>query len=146
MNSATKTKKILIPVDGSDNALRAVGYAAKIASESGSLKFELLNVLLPMPLRAHAALAQNEIDLVYADEAKRVLLPAQHLLDLAGLSYSAHYRVGHPANEIAAQVIEKNCDAVIMGTRGLGFLGRAANGSVAARVVHLVDVPVTLIK
>jgi nucleotide-binding universal stress UspA family protein len=146
MNSATKTVKILIPVDGSDNALRAVGYAAKIASESGSLKFELLNVLLPMPLRAHAALAQNEIDLMYTDEAKRVLLPAQHLLDLAGLSYSAHYRVGHPATEIAAQVIEKNCDAVIMGTRGLGFLGRAVNGSVAARVVHLVGVPVTLIK
>ena len=146
MNPATRTKKILIPVDGSDNALRAVDYAAKMASESNSLKFELLHVLQPMPLRAHAALAQNEINLVYADEAKRVLLPAQHIFDLAGLSYCAHYRVGHPANEIAAQVNEKNCDAVIMGTRGLGFLSRAVTGSVASQVVHLVHVPVTLVK
>lgn len=146
MNSATKKVKILIPVDGSDNALRAVDYAAKMANGSSSLTFELLHVLQSMPLRAHGALTHNEINLVYADEAKRVLTPAQHILDLAGISYSAHYRVGHPANEIAAQVIEKNCDAVIMGTRGLGFLGRAANGSVAAQVVHLVDAPVTLIK
>lgn len=146
MNSATKTEKILIPVDGSDNALRAVDYAAKMAGESSSLTLELLHVLRPMPLRAHAALAQNEINLVYADEAKRVLLPAQRLLDLAGLTHCAHYRVGHPANEIAAQVNEKNCDSVIMGTRGLGFLGRAVTGSVAARVVQLVNVPVTLVK
>ena len=146
MNSATRTEKILIPVDGSDNALRAVDYAAKMAIESNSLRFELLHVLEPMPLRAHAALAQNEINLVYADEAIRILLPAQRLLDLAGLSHCAHYRVGHPANEIAAQVTDKNCDAVIMGTRGLGFLGRAATGSVASQVVHLVNVPVTLVK
>ena len=146
MNSATKTEKILIPVDGSDNALRAVDYAAKMAGESSSLTLELLHVLRPMPLRAHAALAQNEINLVYADEAKRVLLPAQRLLDLAGLTHCAHYRVGHPANEIAAQVNEKNCDSVIMGTRGLGFLSRAVTGSVAARVVQLVNVPVTLVK
>ena len=146
MNSAARTEKILIPVDGSDNALRAVKHAAKMASESSSLTLELLHVLQPMPLRAHAALAQNEINLVYADEAKRVLLPAQRILDLAGLSHCAHYRVGHPANEIAAQVNEKNCDAVIMGTRGLGFLGRAVTGSVAARVVQLVNVPVTLVK
>ena len=146
MNSTIQTEKILIPVDGSDNALRAVDYAAKLASESSSVRLELLHVLQPMPLRAHAALAQNEINLVYADEAKRVLLPAQRILDLAGLSHCAHYRVGHPANEIAAQVNDKKCDAVIMGTRGLGFLGRAATGSVASQVVHLVHVPVTLIK
>jgi nucleotide-binding universal stress UspA family protein len=146
MNASSKTKKILIPVDGSENALRAVDYAAKMASESSGLTFELLHVLESMPLRAHAALTQTEINLVYADEAKRALLPAQQILDQAGLSYCAHYRVGRPANEIAAQVMEKSCDAVIMGTRGLGSLGRAVTGSVAARVLHLVGVPLTLIK
>jgi nucleotide-binding universal stress UspA family protein len=44
-----------------------------------------------------------------------------------------------------------NCDQVIMGTRGLGSSGIAAIsglllGSIATKVLHLVDVPVTLVK
>jgi nucleotide-binding universal stress UspA family protein len=37
-------------------------------------------------------------------------------------------------------------DEVVMGTRGMGALGTLLLGSVAYRVVHLVHVPVTLVK
>jgi nucleotide-binding universal stress UspA family protein len=44
-----------------------------------------------------------------------------------------------------------HCDQIIMGTRGLGAGGVAAIsglllGSIATKVLHLVDVPVTLVK
>ena len=38
------------------------------------------------------------------------------------------------------------CDAIVMGTRGLGTVQTLLLGSTALKVLHLVDVPVTLIK
>lgn len=38
------------------------------------------------------------------------------------------------------------CDPIIMGTRGLGEGGSFFLGSVAVEVVHLADVPVTLVR
>lgn len=37
-------------------------------------------------------------------------------------------------------------DVIVMGTRGMGALGNLALGSTATKVVHLADVPVTLVK
>jgi nucleotide-binding universal stress UspA family protein len=37
-------------------------------------------------------------------------------------------------------------EEVVMGTRGMGTLGTLLLGSVAYRVVHLVHVPVTLVR
>lgn len=139
-------KKVLVPLDGSDNALRAVAYAAEAAREKPTLELELLHVLDPMALRSHAVLTHEEIQKLYASEADRVLQPAQHVLDKAGIPYQAGYRVGSAANEIAAHVHEKGFDTVVMGTRGMGPIANVMIGSVATRVVHLVKVPVVLIK
>jgi len=139
-------KKVLVPFDGSDNALRAVAYAAKTAQEKPTLKLELLHVVDPMPLRSNATMTQEEIHKLYADEADRVLQPARDALDRAGVRYQSAYRVGGAGSEIAAHAKEKGCDTVIMGTRGMGPIPNIVIGSVATRVVNLVDVPVVLIK
>ena len=139
-------KKALIPFDGSGNALRAAAYAAAAVHEKPTLELELLNVLEPMPLRSNAAMTQEEIHKMYAAEADRVLQPARDVLDQAGVPYQVSYRVGGAASEIAAHVREKGCDTVIMGTRGMGPIPNIVIGSVATRVVNLVDVPVVLIK
>jgi len=78
--------------------------------------------------------------------AERVLRPARETLDRAGIPYRASYRVGGAGSEIAAHAKEKGCDTVIMGTRGMGPIPNVVIGSVATRVVNLVDVPVVLIK
>lgn len=138
-------KKVLIPFDGSDNALRAVQYAATLAQEKPALELQLLCVLDPMPLRSHAGLDQAEIDRLYFAEATTIMEPARQTLHQYGITCEQHYRVGDAATEIAAQVHE-NIDAVTMGTRGMGQIANFMIGSVATRVVHLVKVPVTLIK
>lgn len=139
-------QKILIPFDGSPNSLRAVRYAATAVQEKPTLELELLHVLDPMSLRSHATLTNIEINDLYASEADQVLQPARQILDQAGIPYQARYRVGAAASEIAAQVRETGCDGVVMGTRGMGPIANVMIGSVATRVVHLVEVPVILIK
>lgn len=139
-------QKILLPFDGSENALRAVRYAASLAQKDPSLELQLLHVLDPMPLRSHAALNHAEITAFYSKQASAVLEPARQTLEQAGIRCSQHYRIGDPVGEIAAQVHEKGFDGVIMGTRGMGQIASLMIGSVATRVVHLVPVPVTLVK
>lgn len=139
-------RKILIPCDGSDSALRAVQFAARLARELRDVELEMLYVEDPVPLRMHAVLSNQEIDRMQATESERILHAAQRVLDAAGLPYRVHCRAGTPANEIAHQAQESQCDAIIMGTRGLGPVAGAVIGSVASRVVHLVNVPVTLVK
>lgn len=141
-------QKILLPFDGSDNALRAVRYAASLAKALGNVELELLHVQDPMLAQARqfAGMSPAEIERRQADEAGRVLQPARQILDAEGVPYQVRCRTGAPAGEIAQQVYEAHCDAVIMGTRGLGPVASLTIGSVATRVIHLVEVPVTLVK
>ena len=54
--------------------------------------------------------------------------------------------IGPVAETIARTALGQNCDGIVMGTRGLGAAAGALLGSVASQVVHLADVPVTLVK
>ena len=139
-------RKILIPCDGSDNGLRVVRYAASLAIRLSDVQLELLNVQEPFPHKVHAALAEQEIARWQAGEADLILQPARQILDAEEVQYQVRSRVGSPANEIALHVHETQCDAIIMGTRGLSPIVNLVIGSVATKVIYLVDVPVTLIK
>ena len=110
------------------------------------MELELLHVLDPVPPRSHGGLTVEEIHKLYAMEADRVLQPARQVLDKAGIQCHSGYRLGSAASEIADHVHEKGFDTVIMGTRGMGAIANVMIGSVATRVVHLVKVPVVLVK
>ena len=99
-----------------------------------------------MPQKVHAALSEQLIARWQAGEADLILQPARQILDAAEVQYQVRSRVGSPANEIALHVRETQCDAIIMGTRGLSPIVNLVIGSVATKVIYLVEVPVTLIK
>lgn len=139
-------QKVLVPFDGSDNALRAVRYAASAAREKPDLQLELLHVLDPMSLRSNAAYTQDQLRELQAAEAERLLRPARQVLEQAGIPAYAGWRAGSAAGEIASHVREGGFDGVIMGTRGMSPIANVMIGSVATRVVHLVEVPVVLVK
>lgn len=147
-------KKVLVPCDGSESALRAVRHAV-IEAESAVKppEVELVHVLEP---QAGAKLAdERSLSTVFGrgpvasplpPAAKQALQPAIDMLDRAGIRYGLHCPYGDPAPEIVAHARHAGCDAVIMGTRGRGQLANLVLGSVASRVVHLADIPVTLVK
>jgi len=139
-------KKILVPCDGSENALRAVRHAASLAKMVPGVQLELLNVQDPVLLREHAAATIQEIERWQSDEANRIFQPAKQILDADGISYQVARRTGSPAREIVHHLADTHCDAIVMGTRGLSAIAGLMIGSVATKVIHLVDVPVTLIK
>lgn len=143
---------VLIPVDGSENAMRAVEAARRQVAHQQGVMVHLLNVQPPN----HSGvvkkyLSQELIDKFNQDVGAETLRSARARLDEANIVCTSHVDVGDVAQTIARYVQELHCDQVIMGTRGLGSGGIAALsglllGSIATKVLYLVDVPVTLVK
>ena len=138
---------LLVPVDGSDNANRAVLHARALAAGAPSARVHLLNV---QTRRARAGLSslitQDMIDEFYLREGQEAADEARKLLDDAGIDYTSHVEFGNPAVAINAYAREHGCQRIIMGSRGNGALSGSLVGSVANQVLQLADAPVTLIR
>ena len=139
--------KVLVPVDGSDHAERAVRFAARLAQDPARLRIVLLNVQ-PAPSDVDTLhMAQKAILEHLRARGEDTLGPARKILDDARIAHEVNVVIaGDPSLEIARVSREQGCDQVVMGTRGLGALAGLALGSVATKVVHLVEVPVTLVR
>ncbi len=138
---------ILVPVDGSDNALRALEHVIKRCASAPATKIHLLNVQIPIVSGVVKMFVnQDQINAYYRDEAGKALAAARARLDQAKIAYQHHIGVGHVAETIVAYAKQHGCDEIIMGTRGMGAVTNLVLGSAATQVIHLADVPVTLIK
>ncbi len=139
--------KILLAVDGSESAQRAVAHMIKRASavkdEYGIL---LVNVQYPLHGSISTFVNAAQLKQYHHEEGMKVLTPVRQMLDAAGLAYSFHLFVGEPADVIARYAREQGCDEIVIGTRGLSGISSLLVGSVATKVIHLADVPVLLVK
>ena len=137
--------RVLIPIDGSKNSLRAVRFVIRKAPlYKEALELHLLNVQHPFPGTIRGVHEQAER--YHHDEGTKALADARKALDAAGLKYVYHISVGEAAEVIAHFVKDKKIGQVVMGTRGAGAVVNMLLGSVATKVLHLVDVPVLLVK
>lgn len=138
--------RLLVPIDGSDGCLAAVAEVIRRSRQSDRPQVHLLNVqpqVLATEILAH--LPPEASDAYYARQGGEALSRAQAMLEEAGIPYEAHRLVGPVVETILDQCEALKCDCIVMGTRGRGRLLGALLGSVAAGVVHLSPVPVTLL-
>lgn len=145
--------KILVPYDGSPPSRRAVDYALRIATAVGKpdVDLHLLNVqeadsnVSDLFSRDAADVAQRVVTERRDSGAKLLETPAQAVQD-SGVRVARSVLIGDPATVIGSYADNQHCDMVVMGTRGLSPVGGLLLGSVTSRVVHVVKVPVTLVK
>ena len=140
-------RKALVPVDGSANSDRAVRHVIALAGLCPSMDIVLLNVQPEIDdWQVRRFLKKEEVEAMEESKGGDALASARTLLDAAKLRYTPMVLIGPVAETVARTALEQNCDGIVMGTRGLGAVAGALLGSVAAQVVHLSDVPVTLVK
>ncbi len=137
---------VLVPVDGSDNAIRSIAYVAQRARRAGAGRVRLLNVQEPVvELQTHG-LAREAIAKQREDYAAQISETARRGLDDAGVPYVFDFQFGDPAETIVREATAHGCSHIVMGTRGLGAAAALVLGSVAYKTIHGAGVPVTLVK
>lgn len=139
---------ILVPIDGSDNALRAAEYAVRVAKEHKSASIHLVTVHPEPVVYGEIAIYvdRSKVEQAQREHAEAVLQPVADIAAASGVDFTKEILVGDAAASIVRRADELGCDVIVMGTRGLGALGNLALGSVATKVVHLTQLPVTLVK
>lgn len=135
---------ILVPCDGSENALLGVRHAIVEHREQGA-RIHLLNVQTPFSAHVAHHVGHEALAEYHRERADEALAAARRLLDEAGVTYTAHWEVGPKAACIAAAASRLNCDRIVMGTARKSSLVRAVENSLTNKLIERSHVPVELI-
>jgi nucleotide-binding universal stress UspA family protein len=140
--------KILIPVDGSASANRAVEHVlVSTAWLKEAPQVFLLNVQWKLASgNVKLFISQETIDDYYREQGMAALAEARAKLDAAGLAYTYHISVGTPAEAIVQYAQQQQVDQITMGAHGQDALSTLLLGSVVSKVLHLATMPVLLVK
>lgn len=140
-------RKILIPMDGSRSAMRALDYVLRQA-ESKDLHMQLIYVhFVPPFYEDSSAYLRRDANRRLAEKrAKAALAPAVRKLTRAGVVYRTMLKFGDAAPEITRAAARLSCESIVMGSRGMGVIRSLVLGSTAMKVIHLATVPVTLVR
>ena len=138
---------ILLTVDGSTGSENAARYLIGFVRDVGVMEIHLLNVQARVEdWEVKRFLREDELSAMAQEYSQAALASTRTILDAAGIAYTTHIEHGEVATTIARMIKALDCDQVVMGSHGRGALEGLLLGSVATKVLHLVNVPVTLVK
>lgn len=137
-------KKILVPVDGSENAALACRHAVSLAAD-GNLEIVLLNCYPELPATIGGE-ARDEIIAASEMEGNRLLAPCREHCEESGVKYKALVRCGGPGRTIVQVAQIEGCDLIVMGSRGLSDFSGMVLGSVSHRVLRHATMPVLIVR
>jgi len=134
-------KTILLPLDGSALAERAIPYAASIARRSGA------RVVLVEAVLAHTlpGIDPSDAQLDVTDRAQGSLRTAVTRLEAAGVEAEPHVYYDDPVHAILDAASRERADLIVMSTHGRSGLGRMVYGSVTDQVLRRAVMPVLLV-
>lgn len=142
-------KKILLPTDGSEHALKAAKIALKFAKEQNA-QVEILSVIA-MPEKTIYLLELipdfNEIkfESQFKKKGQDIAALTAVAFEQAGVSYTTRVELGDPADTICQVIEQDKVDLVIIGSRGRS-LSRFVMGSVSTKVSQCATCPVMIVR
>ncbi|MGO0122601.1 universal stress protein [Desulfothermobacter acidiphilus] len=147
--------KILVAVDGSENSLRAVREAGRLAE--GNPEAEIILITIVPPIDSTFAYStwftpqevqsqeKKVIDALLA-RAEEIIKEAEEIAkEVASGTVRSVVQVGDPAQALVAYADKEKCDVIVMGKRGRGVIRELLLGSVSNKVIHLAPCPVLLV-
>jgi nucleotide-binding universal stress UspA family protein len=137
--------RVLIPVDGSANALRAVRHVAAQFVAGVPLEVHLLTVTVPLPQRIARFFSRKDLSEFHLQEAGKALGGARLILDRAGVPYACHVETGAKAETIRATAERLNAAYIVIGTARKNSLTRLIQDSVTSNLLKVTTVPVEVI-
>jgi nucleotide-binding universal stress UspA family protein len=143
-------KKILVPLDGSVLAEKAIPHAAALAKATGAEATLLTVVQLTLGVAGAKLEAMPEFAAerraALAGEAMVYLQKIQRDLKDQGVAAKAVTLDGDIASEVITYAEKNGFDLIAMATHGRSGIGRFVMGSIAEKVVRSTVKPVLLIR
>ena len=136
---------ILVPVDGSEQSVRAVRFAVTMAKGMQS-EIVLLNVqpCYNTP-NVKRFFSKDQIRELQEEMGEEALQSALQAISESEIPFSKKIRIGVPVEKICAEAKELNATCIVMGSRGLGPMQRTLLGSVSYNVLHEALRPVVIV-
>lgn len=137
--------KILVPVNASTCALKAVDEAIRTAKERGGASIHLLNVqpLFHRHISRFAAAGQTEA--MRVDRARTAVDEAMRRVRAAGMPCTAHMVRGRIQQGIVRFAAAQRIDQIVVATSPLRGMGRWLKQPLADRLVKAAEVPVDVV-
>jgi len=142
---AIRTKKILVPLDGSKNSLRGLDMAIHIARQSQGTITALAVKSVPGIYAIHPL---GFLDFNSMTEVKKLLENAKVRAAQKGIQLTGKAISGDPGYDIArfANNSKNRIDLIVIGARGLGSAKEIFLGSVSNYVLHKSKKPILIVK
>ena len=140
-------KKIILAVDGSENAQRACKLTAELAS-SCAAAVVIVHAYEPVPylLGANPLTYENRVKEHIAWSGEFLKEAHDKLLEQGLREVNYQILQGSPATAIANAALEHDADLIVMGSRGLTPMTGLLLGSVSKRVIGIADCPVLVVR
>ncbi|WP_205098065.1 universal stress protein [Candidatus Nitrosotenuis uzonensis] len=140
-------KRILVPIDGSDNSFRALDTAIILAKDLDAkiIGFYAVNVLPITEAQICDPLAFQMEERKYA---LSMLGKAKSNCQKEGVDFAEIVEFGSPADVILRFIKSKNnkIDLVVMGSRGRTAAREFFFGSISNYILHKSPIPVLIVK
>lgn len=139
-------KEILVPVDGSDNSLRAVRYALGLADPlDARVRLFYVFPVSSVEIIGMAGMSRDDIEHAAQAAAQRVFDKIHAEIGETDVKLDDETSIGDPAEEIIRCTEDDHDLMVVLGRRGLSRIQSLLLGSVSEKVVRHAHSPVTII-
>lgn len=139
-------RRIVVAIDGSDPADRALEMAAELAAGRGGGKLTLVSAVSDPVTFAPTPVAGLELVLEAEQQgAERDLAERAKRLAGKGLEVQTLVRVGAAADVVVDIAEQTDADLVVAGSTGKGAIQRALLGSVTTRLLHVLRRPLLVV-
>lgn len=144
-------KRILVPVDGSETATKALISALQLARESGGQVriVHMVEGLTPLAIDQYGAAWSGDIIDVLKKGGEKILSDALDIARAAGVQADTEIfdSFGERLAETVVDAAKRfDADLVVVGTHGRRGMGRLLLGSGAEQIVRLAPVPVLVVR
>ncbi len=151
--------KILVPLDGSEHSLKALGIAIKIAKKFDG-KIALIHVysvsvrpvIVPEPstltpgIPITAPTEYSRVAEAVREAGARILAQGKERAKAEGIEAETILREGHVVHEIVKAAEDGKFNLIVMGARGISKIKELILGSVSDGVIRNAPCPVLVTK
>ena len=152
-----KIRKILYATDLSENSAYAFYFAIDFAQKHNA-NIVILHVVEPISPHVYPYIARETVLTTEKDSIKEAIEEIKNRLQsfcrkvegeigppCVELVSKTLVPLGHPTEEILNTADKEDCDLIILGTHGKGFLAHTFFGSVSSEVLHRTRKPVFIV-